>query len=337
MTIHQTLLGSIAKLYGLSSVQLRPLVGGHFSYVYEYTNGHQACILRVTPPNPDVDLLSMQAILEWQAFLSAHGGPVPGPIRSRNGNLIELVDYEGQVYIAGAFEKAPGVLAEGMPPDDWSDELFQALGRTVGHCHRVAQSYVPARAEFKRPEWDGAGNCFNPLEALVDADQAVLEKRAQVLSHIQALPKDRESYGLAHLDLHFGNFFVEMAQHRIILFDFDDCAYGWYMMDIALLLFDVLVVYAGLDRQQFGERFLKNVLRGYYTQLPVSEFWVSQLPHFLKLLEIGVYVMLYRDFDPTAADEWVNKFMVERRYRIEQELLYVDLDFAALHHKANSS
>jgi Ser/Thr protein kinase RdoA (MazF antagonist) len=336
MTIHQTLLDSIAKLYDVSLSQLQPVAGGHFSHVYEYTDHHRACILRITPPNMDVDLLSMRARLEWLTFLSAHDGPVPRPVRSRNGNLIELMKYEDQVYIAGAFEKAPGVLAEGMSHADWSNELFQALGRTLGHCHRVAQIYVPARAEFKCPEWDCAENCFNPKEELVGADRAILEKRAQVLSLIQSLPKDRDGYGLAHLDLHFGNFFVDVTQQRILLFDFDDCAYGWYIMDIAMLLFDALVVYTDLDRQQFGERFLENVLRGYCTQIPISQFWVSQLPHFLKLLEIGVYVMLYRAYDPATADEWVNKFMSERRYRIEQEMPYVDLDFKALYSKTMS-
>jgi Ser/Thr protein kinase RdoA (MazF antagonist) len=36
--------------------------------------------------------------------------------------------------------------------------------------------------------------------------------------------RSRNSYGLAHMDLHFGNFFVDMGQQRIQLFDFDDCA-----------------------------------------------------------------------------------------------------------------
>lgn len=240
---------------------------------------------------------------------------------------------EDQTYIVSVFEKAPGILAEGMLPTDWSDELFQSLGRAVGKCHRLAQGYVPARAEFRRPEWDDTGNCFNPRESLPDADPLILERRAWVLAHLQSLPKDGASYGLAHLDLHFGNFFIDRAQRRIFLFDFDDCAYGWYMMDIAMLLFDVLVVYADADRLSFGARFLEQVLCGYHTQMELSGFWVSQLPHFLKLLEIGVYAMLYQGYDPATADEWVRTFMRERRHRIEHELPYVDLDFAAVYSK----
>ena len=68
-------------------------------------------------------------------------------------------------------------------------------------------------------------------------------------------------------------------------------------MDIAMLLFDVLVVSNQPDRQQFGQRFLTNVLRGYIPSMPDSAFWVKQLPLFLKLLEISLFITLYRGDD----------------------------------------
>ena len=336
MALDPTLLADISELYGVSPDALHPATGGHFSHVFEYSAHGQACILRITPPNTDVDRHAMQAILEWLAFLAEQGGPVVRPLRSLSGSLIEAVAFAEQTYLAVAFEKAPGVLAEGMSPGEWSDELIQALGCTVGHCHRLAQQYFPARPELKRPQWDSGTSCFNPKEALVDADRLILEKRTQVLNHIQALPKEVESYGLAHLDLHFGNFFVDIPHQKIVLFDFDDCAYGWYIMDLAMLLFDVLVVYDGADRREFGERFLLNLLRGYITQVQVSSFWISQLPHFLKLLEIGLYAMLYREYDTSTADWWVSRFMPGRRERIEQDLPYVELDFEVIFNRVLS-
>lgn len=331
MSAPQHVLEAIARLYGVTATQLQPATGGHFAYVYEVRLNQRACILKIMPPDPDMDLRAMRAILEWLAFLAKNGGPVVPPVRSQQGNLIETMMEGEQVYIAVVFEKAPGVLAEGMAPEAWGDTLFQALGCTVGACHRIAQGYNPSKAEFRRPEWSAGGSCFNPHEELEDADPLLLERRAQTLARIMALPKDRANYGLAHLDLHFGNFFVDAEAQRIVLFDFDDCAYGWYLMDITMLLFDVLVVYNGNDPLSFGAHFLEQLLRGYCTQMPLDAFWITQLPDFLKLLEIGVYVMLYRDYDPATADGWVSKFMPGRRERIEQALPYVDLDFMALY------
>ena len=74
-----------------------------------------------------------------------------------------------------------------------------------------------------------------------------------------------------------------------------------------------LVVYSGADRESFAGHFLEHLLRGYLTQKSLDRFWIAQLPHFLKLLEIGLYLMLYRDYDPSDSDGWSGKFMPGRR------------------------
>ena len=329
------LLSAIAARYGIAPSALHELPGGHFASVYGFQSQDRDCILRITPPDEDVSLLSTRQVLEWLAFLADRAGPVCRPIRSLRGSLIELLDYEGQTYLSTAFEKAPGVLAEKLLPEEWSAELFQSLGRAIGSWHRIASQYSPSAAS-RRPAWDWGTNCFNPLEALVGADAAILEKRRRVLAEIENLPKDPENYGLAHMDLHFANFFVDAANLKITFFDFDDCAYGCYLMDLAMLLFDVLVVYSGADRESFARRFLEQFLRGYLTQKSLDRFWVVQLPHFLKLLEIGLYLMLYRDDDPSDSDGWSGKFMPGRRQRIEQDIPYVSSDFEKILEKAAS-
>lgn len=330
MTKQSTPIETICSLYNITPAQLRPMPGGHFSEVYEFKDSGATYVLRITPPNPEIDLAAMLSIHEWLAFLAAHGGPVPRPLRSRGGNLIEVVPVGDQIYLAGAAEKAPGVLAEGMAPESWSDNLFQTLGRTVGQSHQIAMLYQPPTG-FQRPEWDRLQNCFNPLDSLAAADPWLLEKRSRVLLSLQELPKTPSAYGLTHLDLHFGNFFVETASQRVTLFDFDDCAYGWYIMDIAMLLFDVLVVYDQADRKDFGERFLTNLLRGYIPFMPDSAFWVKQLPLFLKLLEISMFMTLNHADFTSDGDDWVSKFMRGRKERVWNDVPYVDLDFETIY------
>lgn len=331
MPIHSDILQQATRLYGTKLSQITPVTGGHFADVYEFTREQEKVILRISPTDEYIDIQSTRSMLEWMAFVANHDGPVSRPVRSQQGNLVETIRNGNQDFLVVAYEKAPGMLAENLPPQDWSDELIQTLGCTLARLHRIAQVYLPVSAELKRPEWEQGGSCFNPRESMKNADRAILQKRNKVLDTIKCLVKDCEGYGLAHLDLHFGNFYVDAARKNIVLLDFDECAYAWYMMDIAMLLFDVLVVYNGLEPIQFGERFLLNLLKGYHQQKRLSKFWVSQLPHFLKLLEIGVYLMLYRSYNPVTADAWVGKFMPGRRERIEQELPYVNLDFAAIY------
>jgi len=295
----------------------------------------QDCILRIAPPSDEINLHSTRLVLEWLAFLGEHGGPVCPPIRSVRGNLVEPIEYEGNTYLATACSKAPGVLAEGMQPEEWSDELFQSLGRTIGSCHRIACLYAPPEASG-RPNWEQVGTCFNPLEDLEGSDPFIMEKRRLILETIAGLPISPECYGLAHLDLHFGNFYVDTDRSQITLFDFDDCAYGWYLMDLAMLLFDVMVVYGGSERERFGERFLEHLLLGYLSQKSLDSASAKQFPLFLKLLEIGLYIMLYRSYNPEDSGEWSGKFMPGRRQRIEQDIPYVEMDFESILFKAAS-
>lgn len=328
------LLAEAAARYGVTPAQLQPLAGGHYAAVFAYTDGGRPCVMRILPPGTGTDQRAIRAVMEWLAFATAHNAPVPHVIRSRAGQVMEVVGAAGREYVVHAFARAPGTLAEGVRPEDWDDDLFAALGRTIGHYHRIAQDYAPAEPALSCPEWDAGASCFNPIDDLAGAEPIILTRREQALAQIRTLPKDRDCYGLAHLDLHFGNFYVDVARQQITLLDFDDCAYGWYLMDIAMLLFDVLVVYGGADRQPFGARFLTQLLRGYGSQMPISAFWVSQLPHVLKLLEIGVYLMLYRDYDPAVGDGWVSRFMPGRRERIVEGVPYVALDFAAVYASA---
>ena len=45
--------------------------------------------------------------------------------------------------------------------------------------------------------------------------------------------------------------------------------------------------------------------------------------NFLKLLEIGIYIQVYDDYEPHDLDSWVGKFMAKRKYRLEHDIPYI--------------
>ena len=99
------------------------------------------------------------------------------------------------------------------------------------------------------------------------------------------------------------------------------------MDDIATLLFDILVVYQGADKGKLASSFLLNLLKGYTREKLTSIFWISLLPYFLKLLEIGIYMLVYKDYDASDNVSWIGKFMRERKKRIENDIPNIELDF----------
>ena len=320
-----TPLSIAAKLYDVPEAELQPLRGGHFAEVYGFKRDERDFILRLSPPNDDVNLNAQQSILVWMSYLAGHGACVPAPLPSQNGNLVEVISSAEGEWLAVAYTRAEGVLSEEIPLDQWDDSQYQALGRSIGKMHAVARGYVPSSV-VGYPDWETGSNLFNRQ---IENEPWLKEKQARLLEQIHPLPKPTGAYGLIHADLHFGNFFVDVRKQIITLIDFDDCAYGWFVMDIAILLFDILVLYPGKDKDEYGSNFLRLFLTGYLTEYPMSNFWLEQLPLFLKLLEINVYDLVARSF-PDDADEWVTKFMLGRKERLENDTPYVDLDNSML-------
>ncbi|MGC9469435.1 MAG: hypothetical protein ACP5HS_12640 [Anaerolineae bacterium] len=142
-----------------------------------------------------------------------------------------------------------------------------------------------------RPEWTQITNCFSWSLPDALAGSVIAERKAEVLAHVHALPTNAEHYGMIH--------------------------------------FDMLVVYPRQERPAFAAHFLREFIRGYAIERPLDAFWVSQLPYFLKLLEINIYAQVSPHHDPADTTSWVGKFLAEdRRQRIESGVPYVETDFA---------
>lgn len=317
-----------AKRFNIDPAALTPLTGGHSALVFGYSHAGQDRVLKLVPPDAGIKRADFEANLDWQAYLASTTGAAVQPLPAPSGRLVEVLPVDGQDWLAAVFARAGGVLAEHLTLADWDDTLFTALGQALGRCHAAVRAYGPA-AEY-RPEWYGLDSCFNPISSLPGADPEVLAQWEKHFQQAVGFERSSSTYGPTHMDLHFGNFFVDLQRQKITFFDFDDCARGWYVMDIAMLLFDVLVLYRGENRTVFGENFLRQLLRGYARSVPVRLAWAGQLPVLLKLVESGVYLMSYRHYDGLASDDWLGWFMPGRRQAILDDRHYVELNFEGL-------
>jgi Ser/Thr protein kinase RdoA (MazF antagonist) len=334
------LLSAACNLYQTSPEQLVSLSGGHYNEIYRFPlapamqdstgQGMQYGVLRLgvedCPPEQTL------AMLDWVSFLSEHGAPVNAPVPSIRGQLLEQQEFEGKAYTITAFEAVEGTLAERIPPADWTDELFRMIGRAAGKFHQVSKQYHPQHPGTTRPQWFEGNEIQEACEQLAKRSNTAREKLGALLQQLQRLPKDPSNYGLIHDDLHFANFLIH-EDGRVTIIDFDDCAFGWFSMDVAMALFDVLVLFnAPTDKesQEFARRFMHHYLLGYRQENEFLPFWQSQIPHFLKLKEICVYTPLIGHPDINLPDSWVGRFMRGRAERIANDVPYVEIDFISL-------
>ncbi len=308
--------------FGIEKDQIK-ILDGFESFIFEFSNTSGSYILRISHSIRRSESL-IQAEVDWINYLAEHGISVSKAIVSQNGNLVEAVDdQQGGKFLATAFVKA-----QGEPPwGQWTPALYESYGELLGKMHALTQKYQPVSPERKRPEWDDP--IFDYVEQFLPESEFITRaKYESVCEHVNRLPKKRTNYGLIHQDAHAGNLFID-DKGLITLFDFDDCCYSWFINDLAIVLF-YMVIDAEI-RQAFTRTFMLQFLQGYLRYCSLEPDLLKEIPYFLKIREIELYAVIQHDFDLANIDNnWVNRFMKNRKYNIENDVPFINFDFGSL-------
>ena len=305
--------------------------GGFESYIYRFTRGGKPFILRLTHSlrrSPEL----IHGEVDWINYLAAGGSTVARAEVSARGELVEAIDDgQGGRFLATAFAFAPG-----RPPWEvgWTPARYEAYGRLIGRMHALTKGYTLRNPTWRRGAWPGV--FAEELRGLLAGwDDAALARYQAITRRIEAMPRDHEGYGLIHFDAHEANFHVE--GDTITLFDFDDCAYNWFVADIAMVIF-----YRITNRDDpvgLLNEFLPPFLRGYRAENRLDPRWLAAIHDFLTTREIDLYAVIRRSYDLASADDaavdtiphdWTRRFMRGRQQRIAAAVPYVDFDFMAL-------
>jgi Ser/Thr protein kinase RdoA (MazF antagonist) len=312
--LHQAL-----ALFDIKLEQSREL-DGFESFIYQFDRGDQKGILRISHSIRRSEGL-IQAELDWINHLHQGGVRVARPIQSIHGEWLEIIeDGAGGAFLTAAFDWAPGKIHRG----EWPKPLLREYGTQLGRMHRLAVDYRPPDPTIKRAEWHDPRN-LDFSQFLPEKDVKIKQISQDLLEYLHTLPKPSDGYGMIHQDPHPGNFHVDV-NHKITFFDFDDCAYGWFVNDIALVLF-----YTAMGKEEpadFIQDFLDEFLVGYYGEFDLDPIWFKQIPVFQKLRELDLYALIHRSFDVENLDDpWVSWYMDGRAEKLEEGRPFLNFDF----------
>lgn len=319
---NEEILQEAMRRYGIEKDQIH-ILDSFESFIFEYSNQSVEYILRISHSIRRTEDL-IRGEVDWINFLADRNIGVSKGITSRNGNLVEAVDdHQGGQFLATAFVKAKGH----SPWGRWTPALYESYGELVGKIHFHTQYFQPLFSTRKRPEWDDP--IFDYVDQyLSDSDWKIRERYRDVCQHVNKIPKTIETYGLIHQDAHGANLFVD-DHGNITLFDFDDCCYSWFINDIAIVLF--YMASTTEDKVPLTIEFLSRFLHGYMRYFKLDFDLLKKIPYFLKIREIELYAVIQRDFDLDAIDDrWVKRFMDNRKFDIENDVPFIDLDFDSL-------
>ncbi|TFH07810.1 MAG: hypothetical protein E4H14_07690 [Candidatus Thorarchaeota archaeon] len=328
MTEHwlETALEEASIHYGFLKNRLVKLGGGFENKMFGFDDLGKKLVVRITPPGHKTQA-EVKAEIDWIKYLFEHNAPVVSVIPSKNGNYIETVSTDVGVISVVCFEWAQGHL---VTKEDFSQDLFQKWGEAVGLMHRLTKEYKPQLNATRRIQWID-DEYLN--RALIPSNQdKVLERFDTLIEYFKDKPTYRDSFGLIHQDVHHANLFLD--GERLTVLDFDDCAYGFFIFDIANALgFSIWEKPVNMTNREFADFYLKHFMIGYMRENHLDESWVEDLPKALKLFEFIHYIAFNMDDDLAGKgsfdtlDERTKQILKKYRKSIEEDLPYIEYTF----------
>ncbi len=323
------LMTAAAVRYGFAPAQLCLLTDNPDDGVYGVAQGvetekKQHFVLKCTKESVR-SRSALQGQVDWVNFLAAHGAPVSRALPSLQGELVEQITVENALLSVVCYAQAPGERPEGAA---LTAEFFQNWGQVIGQLHDLTTHYAPCQASRGMPAWhDGVTSS----RQAIPADQSrVLDKFDALVAHCQSLPTDPQSFGFIHNDLQANN--LRLHRGALTVIDFDDCEQSWFISDLATALYFSLweKPHPSQRNAAFADFVLENLLTGYRRQRPLDECWVKQIPRFLKLQEMWIYIAINQFNQIAQGGPWMpippkhRALLTRYRQNIEQDIPYLE-------------
>lgn len=294
------------------------LISDVSNFVYRFKKSNDNFILRITPSTRRTTK-QIEGELDWLEYLARKKVNVCFPISLEDQHIISKIEC-GELYFSYVvFKKCEGIH---WKINDWNPKLFFLWGKTMGQIHRISKGYSTTNTSIERPNWQEEAQ-KNTEKFLSPQDIIILKIFRDTMKQILSFPRNKDNYGLLHGDFHAGNFFLHNGE--IIVFDFDNSIYSWFIFDIAVVLFEIQYMNGKNNVNFLIKKFMECFCAGYMDENNLESNWKEKLPLFLKLQEIHIFASILRNFDLNNLTGLEKIFMEDRKKSIELGQPYIDL------------
>lgn len=317
--MNDSIIKQAAPHYGVEFEDIKRL-GGFENFIYEYSKNNEDFILRFVHSTHRT-FEQVFAELEFIEYLSNNGANVSMMIHTENDELLIKIPTENDEYFTvSAFTKAPGTYVDRSKIDD---EFNYQFGQAVGKLHALTKTYNPFHKRYHWHEEDyieiGKRNLPEDLQYIVDIAYKHQDK-------LMSYDYDKDSYGLIHTDLHFGNMYYD--GEKLTFFDWDDASYKHFISDIAIIIFYQFGI-SKLTDQEIEEKtiaFLKPFMKGYNEYNQIDKIWFERLNEFLMLRQIILSMVIYASGEQTINSPFGELFLGKYIDRIKNNTPFFDLE-----------
>lgn len=229
----------------------------------------------------------LRSELQWMKALDTAGISTPPVIPTCRGKLFVVAMHEGvpeprQIDLLGWVAGTPiGSIENDVELSREEIERNHYIaGQLAARIHNQSEHWQKPQG-FVRKAWDEEGllgegaflGRFWELELLTVDQRELLQKaKLAIQKKLAVFGKSQDRYGLTHADFLPENLLSDGEVVRII--DFDDCGFGWHVMDIATSLFFLL-------GESGYETACNGLIDGYRSERALPYKCLEMLPTFL--------------------------------------------------------
>lgn len=283
------------------------LLKDNFNFVF----ATEKLILRFSPATKK-SIKEITAELRWTQFLNKRRLSVNLIVPAKSGALHLTVKVATETIYLVVFERSLGAPIDGQ---DMEGELFTKIGELTGQLHQASIQFQP-QVDSNFPHWNQQSKCAC-LTVLPHDQRNLPEILKQLNLLFEALPQEAGHYGVIHYDIHQGNYFLlkDAPNTPLFLFDFEMTCLGWYLQDIAVILYyasNYHAAHGNKDRAGFEDRFLKIFSTAYQKYMPEVVFDKALIQAHLLYRDLFVYSYVL--------DAWQGRELSEGDHRFIRQL-----------------
>ncbi|MDC8830268.1 phosphotransferase enzyme family protein [Alteromonas gilva] len=299
--------------------------------VFKVTDPNGQCYaLRLHRPGYH-EYASLLSELQWMDALSEYGIATAEVVRTTEGELVARVvlPATGEDIYVDLFHwvdgEVIGSVEDGVALSlDSIATLYYNIGEIAAQLHNQSSTWTLPEG-FTRHAWDLDGllgeaplwGRFWELELLTEEQKSIfIQMRNKATELLQGIAKTPANYGLIHADFVPENLMLEQGRLRPI--DFDDAGFGWYMFELATVLYFI-------QDEPYFEEAKTALFEGYRAKRTLPDEEEALLPLFLVLRSVTYVGWLRSRQETQTAKELAGDLIARALRQSEQFFTWFDI------------
>lgn len=302
-------------------------LGGFHNHVY-LIKGNKDFILRIS----SIQHRSFNDTIgeiDFLRYLNDGGASISHPLQGLDGKYVYEEEQDDCLWVVTAFSIAKGLDWRSRGNDE-NHRLIQ-IGKTIGSIHKLSRAYKPFDRLLRR-YWNESQHLAKAYEIFRKYSPQLAEVYLKYLNIMKLLPRDDDCFGLVHGDFLFSNYNIH--GNEVVVFDFDECEYSWFVYDIAVCMYYYLL---GGDPSELpgkveeAEEMLYFLLYGYLQEYTIDAYWIKNIDLFFKMREFVLLSTILEDESPDKMEGWQKSFFTGALDRQINNKPFVEADFSRIY------